>query len=91
MSRHQEGGTALATKVRKSGMAMESWKDKRRLGRWYWMKVGTSERSTYVATMYIPCDVEIKKSAGERVIDKYRGLLEPSGELRKPNDVFRRN
>ena len=52
------------------------------------MKVGTPELSTYIVTAYVPCDGVNKNSAGERVIDQHRRVLEASGELRKPNNVF---
>ena len=88
MSKHQEGGTAMMVRGRLSGMVLETGRDERTLGRWCWMKVGTPELSTYTATVYVPCNVVNKTSAGERVIDQHRRVLEASGELRKPNDVF---
>ena len=73
---------------RLSGMVMETGRDGRKLGRWCWIKVGTPTLSTYIVTAYVPCDGANKNSAGERVIDQHRRVLEASGELRKPNDVF---
>jgi hypothetical protein len=71
-----------------SGLVLETGNDGRKLGRWCWIKVGTPTYSTYIITAYVPCDGVNKNSAGERVIDQYRRVLEASGELRKPNDVF---
>ena len=68
MTHHQEGGTAMVARGRLLGMVMETAKGKRNLERWCWMKIGTPERPTYVATGYISCDDINNSSAGERVI-----------------------
>ena len=86
--KNQQGGTAMMVRGRLSGMVMETGRDGRKLGRWCWIKVGTPTLSTYIVTAYVPCDGANKNSAGERVIDQHRRVLEASGELRKPNDVF---
>ena len=81
----------MVTKSRLSGMVIETGQDERDLGRWCWMKIGTQNRSTYVATVCIPCDSVNKNSTGKRVVDQHRRVLEAAGELRKPDEYFQKD
>ena len=87
MSRHQEGGTAMVVQGRLSQMVMETGQDRKKLGQWCWVKVGTPEHSTYIVTVYMPCDNVNTDSARERVFDQHRKVLEAGGDAQTKQSI----
>ena len=55
ISRSQAGGAAMMAIGRVKVKVMDTGVDETDLGRWCWIKLGGGGKTTYVATVYVPC------------------------------------
>jgi hypothetical protein len=74
----QQGGTMVAAFSQLAGFIEETGSDRTGLGRWSWIKVGTGEYSTWIISMYQPCNMA----------KTHTSTLDSSGKMKQSRTVW---
>ena len=87
--RDQAGGVAMMTMGRMSASVKKVDSDPSKLGRYCWTKLGGAGKTTYVMTVYVPCNKKNAKTKKKTVWDQHDTYYTSKGILDKdPCDIL---